>query len=432
MKLFKKQFNFFKEHRGFFVFLIISMLIIIPGVILAINKFDEGWRANHGTATDVITISATGPCYKVTNTHASYDYFIPTKSAVEWNALDTNKPSGISIGSCCTPDCAGKECGPDGCGDTCGPGCPDDTACGSYGSPWCWASGNIIYRTAPKTTYDCNTSGQCDSSSDTCYWQIQDCDDTNQYCETGDSVCTDCECSVTEVDYAGCDIYYCDTYYKRQGYIGHVYECDGCFESYFGSRLYVGGGFGCISHIPDSCQDHDCLDGYCEIAIGPCLGNWCALPSGGTNYGSCCLSSANCVPKVTEPNVCSGGDLYDWENDYSCQVSPYCLSLKSTSYCQPLIGSGRIINRTPCPYGCITVSGWGNDYCKPAPTTRSCTNTSCSGSYNRVIGSNSCGGYVIATCIGSWTFDAINWSSSCTTVWESVETYTAPSSIPCP
>ncbi len=32
-------------------------------------------------------------------------------------------------GTCCTPDCNGKECGPDGCGSTCLPGCGAGTTC---------------------------------------------------------------------------------------------------------------------------------------------------------------------------------------------------------------------------------------------------------------------------------------------------------------
>lgn len=36
----------------------------------------------------------------VTNDHASNDYFVPTKTAAEWNAFNSNQPSGITVGNC--------------------------------------------------------------------------------------------------------------------------------------------------------------------------------------------------------------------------------------------------------------------------------------------------------------------------------------------
>jgi len=278
--------------------------------------------------------------------------------------------------------------------------------------------------------YTCE-NGNCIPGSDRRDWLIEDCSELNKYCVSDDATCAqDCPCLVDGWEnISDCEGRSCSTY-NRKGTVGVIKECDGCFQTSSKHLFYVGGGFACPSNSEDSCNDHDCLDGYCDNVIGPCLGNNCVLPSSGTNQYSCCFNDNDCVSAVTEPNVCSGGDLYDWENDFSCQDNGSCGSLRPTKYCQAKIGSGRMINKRTCSYGCVTESGWGNDHCKPAPSNRSCS-SSCSGTYNRVTSSNSCGGYVISTCIGSWTFDAVNWSSSCSTNWESTETYTHPSSIPC-
>lgn len=83
------------------VILGVFFLLAIAGGAWAINAWNEGYRVNHSGATvDVRIGSATGLCQKVTNSHATNDYFVPTKTQAEWDAFSAHPPSGITIGAC--------------------------------------------------------------------------------------------------------------------------------------------------------------------------------------------------------------------------------------------------------------------------------------------------------------------------------------------
>jgi hypothetical protein len=102
----------------------ISILLIV-GLAFALGTWDSGYRLSHGTTIDINVGSASGPCHKLTNSHASNDYFVPTRTQAEWDAFLAHLPPGVSVSSCCIPSCAcaantctGSSCS-DGCGGTC-------------------------------------------------------------------------------------------------------------------------------------------------------------------------------------------------------------------------------------------------------------------------------------------------------------------------
>jgi hypothetical protein len=67
-------------------------------ITYAIDTVSEGWRVDHGATKNVTGADAV--CKKVTNAHASNDYFIPTASTTEWTAFQNNLPLGVSLNSC--------------------------------------------------------------------------------------------------------------------------------------------------------------------------------------------------------------------------------------------------------------------------------------------------------------------------------------------
>lgn len=87
---------------------IVSMCIYI-GVVYAINTWDTGYQAPLWTNTDVTIGSAWWTCQRVYNGGWVATLFVPTKTVAEWNSFNSNKPSGVTTGSCCVPY-AGTAC----------------------------------------------------------------------------------------------------------------------------------------------------------------------------------------------------------------------------------------------------------------------------------------------------------------------------------
>lgn len=60
----------------------------------------DGWRTNG--ANDVMIQSYVSSCHRADS--AGYDYFIPSRTQAEWNAVNANRPSGLAITACvCEP-----------------------------------------------------------------------------------------------------------------------------------------------------------------------------------------------------------------------------------------------------------------------------------------------------------------------------------------
>lgn len=73
--------------------IIFSILISFSLNVLASSSY----RVNHGTSQDINEFAT---CKKVSNAHASSDYFIPTNSSAEWSAFYNLPPTGVTIGTC--------------------------------------------------------------------------------------------------------------------------------------------------------------------------------------------------------------------------------------------------------------------------------------------------------------------------------------------
>jgi len=88
-----------KNKRYRILLVVILGILSIPLLVLALNTWDTGYRVNTGDGAQKIYIDSSNTCKEVTN-NSGKDIFVPTKTAVEWNAFNTNKPSGISVSDC--------------------------------------------------------------------------------------------------------------------------------------------------------------------------------------------------------------------------------------------------------------------------------------------------------------------------------------------
>lgn len=86
------------------------VLLFCPLIVIALDTWNTGYSVYSGTNKNVIVGSSAGPCYKITNSDSSKDYFIPTKTTAEWNAFTAHKPASLSIGNCCAVN-MGSACG---------------------------------------------------------------------------------------------------------------------------------------------------------------------------------------------------------------------------------------------------------------------------------------------------------------------------------
>lgn len=75
----------------------IIFLCIFSFLTMGIDSVNSGYRVNKGS---VKAIQAHGTCRKISNSSTSKDFFIPTKSANEWNAFLSKLPVELSISNC--------------------------------------------------------------------------------------------------------------------------------------------------------------------------------------------------------------------------------------------------------------------------------------------------------------------------------------------
>lgn len=78
----------------------ILTIVIILGIILfalVVKAVNDSYRINKTISS---IINEQGSCKSVTNNSVTNDYFIPTKTLIEWNLFKQNKPSDVSLSSC--------------------------------------------------------------------------------------------------------------------------------------------------------------------------------------------------------------------------------------------------------------------------------------------------------------------------------------------
>lgn len=97
----------FKPINRIYLFPVFVCLVLLfcPLIVIALDTWNTGYGVYSGTNKNVIVGSSAGPCYKITNSDSSKDYFIPTKTIAEWNAFTAHKPANITISACNVPVC---------------------------------------------------------------------------------------------------------------------------------------------------------------------------------------------------------------------------------------------------------------------------------------------------------------------------------------
>ncbi|HBA36694.1 TPA: hypothetical protein DCZ15_02345 [Candidatus Falkowbacteria bacterium] len=90
-----------KKHllKSKFFWLAIAVALV-PAVVFGINTINEGFKVDSETAREIDATSVGGPCKYVTNDSVTNDYFVPTKTATEWNSFIANPPTGVVITGC--------------------------------------------------------------------------------------------------------------------------------------------------------------------------------------------------------------------------------------------------------------------------------------------------------------------------------------------
>lgn len=79
------------------IFFAMILIVLVGGVVFALNTVSTGFRTNTST---YMQVNAWSSCYQVNNTGTTNDYFIPTGSSTEWSTFRTNKPSDVSLTAC--------------------------------------------------------------------------------------------------------------------------------------------------------------------------------------------------------------------------------------------------------------------------------------------------------------------------------------------
>ena len=313
------------------ILLVLAFLIIIPALVFG-GTLQDYQIASHGAVKMITDLSnltgAVSTC--VVNSHASNDYFVPTKTATEWNAFLGNKPSGVVTQNMCNGDtsCVNGVCN----GTETHANCPADCQCDSVGqcgaSSWAgpWSCQlDLITNLGYNTYYTC-ASHACggpyvvQASYKVCG------NGYNAKCVSGSQGCVN-QCSGHPTDT----------------------DCNGC------------------SNVPSTGYNIQCgapVSPYCD-ATASCYtnNNSCTCGSGSvgvTGYGKCWLhlggKGADCVsegfPTKGGANVCASG------------YYPTTSGAPSSGCVQ-------------CPVGTYQDSA---DHCSPCPA----------GQYNNTAGQTSC------------------------------------------
>jgi len=149
-----KKLIFKKKFQVLFWLVLVAAAISLPIVVFGIGEDDTGYRNYSGQALSVGVYNTTYKCGIMNN--SGVDYFIPTRTLGEWNALYAHAPAlSLSI-ACCRND---GNCDAS-LGETCD-SCPHDCDyCGGGGSSICGDGICSGSETAANCPYDC-TTGCC-------------------------------------------------------------------------------------------------------------------------------------------------------------------------------------------------------------------------------------------------------------------------------
>ena len=79
----------------------IFVAFLFAFIVYAFNTWDTGFIVNAGESKEVF-VGPSQECHKVTNTHPTYNYFIPTRTIQEWENFVSHLPPGVSVEDCCS------------------------------------------------------------------------------------------------------------------------------------------------------------------------------------------------------------------------------------------------------------------------------------------------------------------------------------------
>ena len=351
-----------KNRHNLFFLLIFIVVIVLPIIVIATGSQLAGYKINRNTSQyKVMGLSniRTGiDIVCVTNSDASRDFFVPTRTLNEWNQFQANKPTALTVHTSCCGDlvCNGTEtcvtC-PGDCG-SCPPACYSASDCGSasWSGPWS-CSGQTVR--GYWNTYSCNSGNcvlnstlsnyvlcgggedsRCINGYNTCYAYCSDWvdNDNDGYMDGKD---TDC---------LGCANYEC--IWSGQASCSESTNCFLNGGSCGTGRVWVSGTCQCTNGNTYYASSNSCG--------GPCFYNNTAGAYVTVNSSYNCSTGAG----VNNPIACPKGSYNPVGGGNSCRVCPAGTysgtGANSCSQCQAGHYCPRGI-QLPCPSGQTSNAG---------------------------------------------------------------------------
>ncbi len=125
--------KFFKA-KYIIIFFIVAVVVSVF-IAWAAGSLNTGFILFNNSDKQIDVTSLNRTCKVVHNNDTGKDYFIPTKTAAEWDSFIAHLPPNVVLTDCTSPcvpkvPCTGsQECGTDDCGNSCGPVCQINYHC---------------------------------------------------------------------------------------------------------------------------------------------------------------------------------------------------------------------------------------------------------------------------------------------------------------
>jgi hypothetical protein len=295
----------------FVVFSFLLVIILLPVAVGLAQAYLEQYRLNSGASkntSDSVAVATLNAACKTIVNNSGVDYFVPAKSASEYNSFIAAAPRlGVAISPC--SNCGDGECGYDinnNLEDALN--CPED--CTYCGDAHC--TGAETCDSCAGDCGECCGNGYCDYG-ETCSTCYTDCGT----CACGDP--SDCPSGYYCYDYTA----YCDGPENHSCYGFTKSICsDGCSWNVDSWGYCVSG-----SCTP-SCGSKDCGSDGCGGSCGSCTYNEiCVMP--GDCISLCgngtCAGAEDCSSCPGDCGTCNCSDNSDCTSGQYCSgANAYC------------------------------------------------------------------------------------------------------------
>lgn len=280
------------------IFFVMILIVLVGGLVFALNTVSTGFRTNKST---YMQVNAWSNCYQINNTGSVNDYFIPTATSTEWSAFRTNKPSDVSLTACSsmphriavwegkvtkytdsngvwTQDCSTGYSGPSYNLTTCQYFFPETIIASFYSYEWIFnftETGCVNSYDSLKPTLRCTLCSEYTDESScagvTCFWHTPGEGCSINHCTSyGDSTsCTDVGCYWSGSGCYGADI--CDDMeYENECMLEEAYSEDPCYWDSYNNCCYNQGDTTCSAWdgLSIQCISYGCTfnhdDGTCH------------------------------------------------------------------------------------------------------------------------------------------------------------------------